>query len=111
MDLRARAGGCPRPVEVPSRGEEAMLTKNRIVAFLLLTLAACARPEEDAAAFATIGAGGGTLRFGDGTSVEVPAAARARDSEIVIRRQSETAGTGASVSAVGPVYELLPDGT
>ncbi len=85
--------------------------KNRVIAFLLLSVIACSHSELDDVATATIGAGGGTLSLADGTAVEIPGGALSRDTEITISRKWENARLGSGVSAVGPVYEFLPDGT
>ena len=85
--------------------------KNTVIAFLLLSVLACSHSELDDVATATIGAGGGTVSLADGTAVEIPGGALSRDTEITISRKWENARLGSGVSAVGPVYEFLPDGT
>ena len=53
-----------------------------------------------------IGAGGGTLTTADGVRIEIPAGALATTTTITVTRS----GTP-TLGAVGPLYELGPDGT
>src|SRR5437868_14499704 len=85
--------------------------KNTVIAFLLLSVLACSHSELDDVATATIGAGGGTVSLAGGIAVEIPPGALSRDTDITILRKWENVRPGSGVSAVSPVYELLPDGT
>ena len=93
----------------PAASEGKADMKNTVIA--LLSVLACSHSELDDVAMATIGAGGGTLRLADGTGLEVPHGALSHDTEITILRRLGSARLGSGVSAVGPVYEFLPDGT
>jgi hypothetical protein len=85
--------------------------KNAVIGCLLLSILACSHSELDDVATATIGAGGGTVSLAGGIAVEIPRRALSRDTDITILRKWESIRPGSGVSAAGPVYELLPDGT
>jgi len=84
--------------------------RRAFIAIVLLSLAGCVQSEVDDSGTAAIGVGGGTLSLADGTAVEIPRGAVPREMDVTIRRKWEGAGFGSGVSAVSPVYELLPEG-